>query len=44
MNPQKVVYVFTYAWEAGYGNTQGDAGGETLDGISRKYHPNWKGW
>ena len=44
MNPQKVAYDFTYAWEAGYGNTQGDPGGETLDGISRKYHPNELVW
>ena len=25
-------------------NTPGDNGAETFSGISRKFHPNWKGW
>lgn len=25
-------------------NVEGDSGGMTYCGISRKYHPNWKGW
>lgn len=30
--------------EGGYVNDPDDKGGETYKGVSRKYHPNWKGW
>ena len=30
--------------EGFYSNHPSDKGGETLFGISRKYHPNWEGW
>jgi len=30
--------------EGGYENNPIDKGGETYKGISRKYHPQWKGW
>jgi lysozyme family protein len=30
--------------EGGYCNNPGDRGGETYRGISRRYHPEWKGW
>ena len=30
--------------EGVYSNDSDDAGKETCFGISRKYHPNWKGW
>lgn len=30
--------------EGGYSNHPSDYGGETIYGISRKYHPNWLGW
>lgn len=30
--------------EGGYSNNKNDLGGETYNGISRKYHPNWSGW
>lgn len=30
--------------EGGYVNDKLDHGGETIFGISRKYHPNWAGW
>lgn len=30
--------------EGGYANDPDDSGGETWRGISRKNHPNWKGW
>jgi len=31
-------------FEKGYANTSNDSGGETYAGISRVYHPEWKGW
>lgn len=34
----------TMGHEGGYVNDPDDAGGETYRGISRKYHPGWKGW
>lgn len=34
----------TLAHEGGYVHDPIDAGGETYKGISRKAHPNWKGW
>lgn len=30
--------------EGGYSNRAADKGGETYAGISRKWHPIWKGW
>ena len=30
--------------EGGYSNNKADLGGETYNGISRKYHPKWSGW
>lgn len=30
--------------EGGYNNDPSDRGGETYCGISRKFHPSWKGW
>lgn len=30
--------------EGGYSNDPRDAGKETFYGISRRYHPEWKGW
>jgi len=30
--------------EKGYVNNPNDRGGETYDGISRRWHPEWKGW
>lgn len=30
--------------EGYYSKDPTDIGGETLFGVSRKYHPNWKGW
>jgi lysozyme family protein len=30
--------------EGEFANIAGDAGGETLDGIARKMHPEWPGW
>ena len=34
----------TLAYEGGYANVVGDAGGETYKGISRVFHPSWDGW
>ena len=31
-------------FEGGYSNDPDDAGGETYKGISRRYHPDWRGW
>jgi len=30
--------------EGGYSNNPADVGGETYKGVSRRYHPDWKGW
>jgi len=30
--------------EGGYSNNKKDAGKETYKGISRRFHPEWKGW
>src|ERR1044072_1625949 len=30
--------------EGGYAKVEGDAGGETYQGISRNNWPNWRGW
>jgi len=37
-------YEITLGHEGGYSNDPVDVGGETYKGISRKYHPKWKGW
>lgn len=31
-------------YEGGYSSLTFDPGGETYRGISRRYHPDWKGW
>ena len=31
-------------YEGGYVDDPDDAGGETYRGISRRYHPSWRGW
>lgn len=31
-------------YEGGYVDDKDDRGGETFKGISRKFHPDWKGW
>jgi len=38
------VYQVTMAHEGLYSNNPVDTGGETYMGISRRFHPNWKGW
>lgn len=37
-------YKRTSKHEGGYADHPNDRGGETYMGISRKYHPKWKGW
>lgn len=37
-------YNVTLEHERGYVNHPKDPGGETIDGIARKMHPNWVGW
>lgn len=34
----------TFEKEGGYCNNPNDKGGETIFGISRRYHPEWAGW
>ena len=34
----------TARFEGGYVNDPSDSGGETYNGISRRYNPNWRGW
>ncbi len=34
----------TLRFEGGYANVPGDKGGETYQGISRKFNPDWPGW
>jgi lysozyme family protein len=34
----------TLGFEGGYANSTKDSGGETFQGISRKWNPNWPGW
>jgi lysozyme family protein len=34
----------TMKHEGGYVDDPEDAGGETYQGVSRKYHPTWSGW
>lgn len=37
-------YRRTAVYEGGYSNVKNDKGGETYKGISRVFHPEWKGW
>lgn len=37
-------FELTFEREGGYVNHPNDRGGETLFGISRRYHPDWVGW
>lgn len=37
-------FKITFDHEGGYVNHPNDKGGETIFGISRRYHPNWAGW
>lgn len=39
-----IAYVLTHNSERGYANHKSDAGGETWNGIARRYHPDWSGW
>jgi Putative secretion activating protein len=39
-----IAYKATLNNEGGYANNPKDTGGETYKGISRKWHPTWKGW
>lgn len=39
-----IAYEKTARAEGGYANNPADKGGETWNGISRKYHPKWAGW
>lgn len=40
----EVSYKITYDNEGGYVNHPDDKGGETIFGISRKFHSSWGGW
>ncbi len=40
----KAALPYVLANEGEFSNTAGDAGGETLDGIARRMHPEWPGW
>lgn len=37
-------YSITLCHEGGYVNDPDDVGGETYNGISRRYNPSWDGW
>lgn len=37
-------FELTFQKEGGYVNHPNDRGGETVFGISRRYHPDWLGW
>jgi len=39
-----LAYKKTMGHEVGYVDDPDDTGGETYDGISRKYNPSWPGW
>lgn len=39
-----IAYKNSMKIEVGYANDPNDSGGETWNGIARKYHPNWAGW
>ncbi len=38
------IYRIVMEYEGGYVNHPNDPGGETYKGISRRAHPDWKGW
>jgi lysozyme family protein len=38
------IYAIVMEYEGGHVNHPNDPGGETYKGISRRAHPNWKGW
>jgi lysozyme family protein len=40
----EIAYSKTAGHEGGYSNDSTDAGKETYQGISRRYHPTWAGW
>lgn len=40
----KEIHYFINKYEGGYNNDINDNGGETIQGISRKFHPKWSGW
>jgi len=40
----KEAWSITSVNEGGYANVDGDTGGETYRGITRKNFPHWKGW
>lgn len=44
MNDFLTAFRLTNANEGGYSADPNDAGGETYQGISRRYFPNWEGW
>jgi len=40
----KEAYAITLGHEVGYVNDPDDAGGETYNGVARKFWPDWEGW
>lgn len=40
----RLAYTFLLDVEGGYSNHDNDKGRETYKGISRRWHPSWKGW
>ena len=44
MNKDRILLNLIYKSEGGYANIEGDSGGETYKGISRKWFPKWEGW
>lgn len=40
----KIAAKITFEKEGGYVNRKEDKGGETIYGISRRYHSSWEGW
>jgi len=40
----EAAYKIVAKHEGGYANDPDDAGAETYKGISRRYHPGWRGW
>jgi len=44
MSNFKEAFDITMDHEGKYSNDKTDIGGETYYGISRRYHPKWKGW
>ena len=43
MNKDRILLNLIYKSEGGYANMEGDSGGETYKGISRKWFPKWEG-